>query len=132
MKKDKKTGKYIVLEAQHVWHWEIAKRKGDICAACYDEMNKKERERMDALKDMGCIVCKREHGLYTYPEVHHLRDGRGMGHKKNHLDTIPLCAIHHRLGELGTGFHSGTRKWQQRHGEEQFLLEIVNNLLDGG
>jgi hypothetical protein len=92
-------------------------------------MRKHEKERMDALSSMGCIICLREFGLYSEPEIHHLRDGRGMGHKKKHEETIPLCSEHHRLGPIGVGFHSGTKEWQTRHGMERDLLELVNEIL---
>jgi hypothetical protein len=116
-------------DALHIFHWRISRRSGDLCSSCRQEMKKDDRDRMDALFRMGCIVCLKEFGEYSEPEMHHLRDGRGMGHKKKHHETIPLCPQHHRLGPVGIGFHTDRTEWQVRHGTERDLLEEVNELL---
>ena len=111
------------------WAWENNGRYGDICNGCYSEMTKKEKQRMKALTDIGCIVCKRETMMYKEPEIHHLRYGRGIGHKKDHFMTIPLCPEHHRIGGYGTALHMGQAEWERRHGTELELLHAVDIIL---
>ena len=60
-------------------------------------MTKKEREYLDRVANLGCIVCKKN-GYHTEPEIHHLREGMGMGQRNDYLNAIPLCPIHHRTG----------------------------------
>jgi hypothetical protein len=112
------------------WAWKISGRRGDLCNACAREMNKLHKERMRKLTGLGCIVCRIEKRVVTPPEIHHLRDGRGVGSAKNHDKTIPLCPIHHRIGRYGIAFHAGQQEWEKRHGRETWLLATVNELLD--
>lgn len=109
-----------------MWAWDINGRIGDICRACEKEMNASQKKRMARLREIGCIVCRIETGLYVEPEIHHLRDGLGVGQRKNHYRTIPLCPEHHRLGGYGIARHNSLREWEDRHGSESELLDIVN------
>ena len=45
--------------------------------------------------DIGCLICG------DTPELHHPREGRGMGQRADDWAVVPLCPLHHRLG---TGF----------------------------
>lgn len=92
-------------------------------------MKAKDRKRLTKLVSFGCIVCKREIMIFMDAEIHHLRDGRGIGHKKDHEKTIPLCPSHHRTGGYGIAFHAGQREWETRHGKETELLKAVNDAL---
>lgn len=112
------------------WSWAISGRYGDICNACHFDMNKKEKARMNKLVRIGCVVCRRETGGWVEPEIHHVRRNLGIGQRRNHMETIPLCPEHHRTGGLGVAFHAGEIEWIKRHGDELFLLDIVNEVLD--
>lgn len=112
------------------WAWDINGRLGDICRACGKEMNVRQKKRMSNLVRVGCIVCRVERGVYTAPEIHHLRDQLGIGQRKNHDRTIPLCPEHHRLGGYGIARHGSLREWEKRHGAEADLLDMVNTVLE--
>lgn len=63
-------------------------------------MTKAEAAHKAALVALGCMACRRMHGMHEPGpvELHHLRTG-GWG-KGNYLTLIPLCIQHHR-GKLG-------------------------------
>lgn len=112
------------------WAWEINGRLGDMCRACAKEMNSRHKRRMDGLSRIGCIVCRIERGVFSETEIHHLRDKLGIGQRRNHDRTIPLCPGHHRLGGRGTARHEGLAIWEMRHGAEIDLLDMVNTILE--
>ena len=61
------------------------------------EMKKKEKERFDKLKQIGCIACSKK-GRFTEPIIHHIRKQTGLALRPSHEDTIPLCPQHHNMG----------------------------------
>lgn len=85
---------------------------------------KAERQWLDTISRMGCVVCILQ-GLGPSPaEPHHLlrKSGRRMGH----LFTIPLCPPHHRLGrndEEVVSRHPYRVEFERRYGTETQLLE---------
>jgi hypothetical protein len=111
------------------WAWKISGRYGDICISCAREMKSEYLIRMDKLKQLGCIVCLLETGVWSDPEIHHLRGELGVGQKRDHSRTIPLCPRHHRTGGHGIARHSGLKTWVARHGDETYLLGHVNELI---
>lgn len=93
-------------------------------------MKKAEREHLNRITSLGCIVC-RNNGYYGTPaEVHHIRSGQGMGQRASHYETLPLCPYHHRSGGYGNAFHAGPRIWQEKFGTERELLAQVRELLE--
>ena len=56
--------------------------------------NKKEKEHMDKVQQLGCIVCKLERGIYSPAEIHHIVGKT----KRSHMRVLPLCYRHHREG----------------------------------
>lgn len=74
--------------------------------------NKAEREHMDKVAELGCVVCG-----WT-AEVHHITSGVGMGQRASNYETIPLCPTHHRNGGLGVAIHAGKKTWESKHGRE--------------
>lgn len=92
--------------------------------------------RFDILRQIGCIVCRKVHDVWTEPEMHHIRDGQGMGQRADDEEAIPLCHPHHRTGGYGVAYHAGRRAWEREYGTERELLaevdEIVEVLRAGG
>lgn len=90
-------------------------------------MRKDEKEWLNQVASIGCMVCRRL-GYYDTPcEIHHIRAGQGWG-KSTHFETIGLCPEHHR-GK--TGVHGlGTKGFVRHYGfTERELLEDVYKLL---
>lgn len=87
-------------------------------------VNNTERAHLDRLAQMGCCLCRMLGYGDTPAEIHHLRDGQGMGQRANHYQAIPLCPEHHRGRD---GLHGlGTRGFERRYGvTEAQLLERV-------
>ena len=81
---------------------------------------KAEREHMDAVAALGCVICCRP------AEIHHL-PGQGM-RSSNYL-CIPLCPTHHRNGNVGVAVHSGRRSFEANFGTELELFAKVTEML---
>jgi hypothetical protein len=94
---------------------------------------KLEREWMDAITDLGCIVCLLKGWGYVPAAVHHLKNGnRRLGH----LFSIPLCDPgHHQnaLAESGEiSRHPNKARFEAAYGTEEELLEKVRRLVKLG
>lgn len=85
--------------------------------------NKAEREHLDRVAGLGCIVCGRPAG------IHHITTGVGMGQRASHFETIPLCPDHHQHGGHGVAIHAGKKTWEARFGTELELLEKVRGMI---
>jgi hypothetical protein len=86
---------------------------------------KEEKEWMNKVADMGCIVCSEFYGADSPAEVHHL-DGKTK--KGAHLLTIPLCYRHHREGannKMYVSRHPYLYEFEKRYGTQESLLEKV-------
>lgn len=85
---------------------------------------------MNAIAQLGCIVCRLAGHPNTPAVVHHLlRGGRRIGH----LATIPLCPDHHQQTRPGTGKvarHPTKVQFEKAYGTEQHLLEQTKKLLN--
>lgn len=93
-------------------------------------MTKAEKQHLNKVADLGCLVC-RNMGRFGVPaEIHHIRSGQGMSQRASHYETLPLCPEHHRLGSYGKAFHAGRKAWEANFGQERELLEQVNKLLE--
>lgn len=90
-----------------------------------------ERDWMDAIADLGCIVCHLEMGFDTPAEIHHLDGKKKPG---AHLRSIPLCPAHHRGGYSGepcVSRHPYKAAFVERYGTEEYLLEQTRQRVDG-
>ena len=88
-----------------------------------------DRRHMDAVAQLGCVVCWRVDGLFSpLVELHHPRRGAGMGQRAAHEDVLPLCFEHHRGN---TGVHGlGTKGFEKHYGfSEADLLSDVTEAL---
>ena len=90
-------------------------------------MTKDEAKSLNQIAELGCILCSEILGIEGSPaELHHVRR---YGAKRATSPILPLCPIHHRLGNdslhhLGVcGFE---RKWEVSCEE---LLEQVDKRL---
>lgn len=95
----------------------------------------KDQEHMANVAALGCIVCRNEHLGESPAEVHHIRDGYGKGQRAPHTETLPLCALHHRIADgrekyrRQIAFHQSPAEFTRRYGSERELLEQVRRLL---
>ena len=88
---------------------------------------KEEKEWMDLITQIGCIVCLVHWDVQTPAEVHHIDGKTKTG---SHLKTIPLCYAHHRSGEDGFAWvsrHPHKAKFEERYGTDEELLEYTRD-----
>lgn len=71
---------------------------------------KKEKDHMDKVVRLGCIICRKEGNPLVAAELHHIRDDR-YGKRASHLEVIPLCPRHHRIGK--ESFHYSSRNFSK-------------------
>lgn len=89
-------------------------------------------KRFDALKEMGCICCRKAGSGWVGPDIHHILDA---GRRISHDDTIPLCPYHHRGVQsdfgtyVGPSLADGKKPFEAYWGEQTDLLKEVNKLL---
>ena len=61
-------------------------------------MTKDERQFQQAVREVGCIICKLFLRENSIAEIHHmLKNGRRRGEKY----VLPMCTTHHRGGLNG-------------------------------
>lgn len=92
-------------------------------------MKRDERIRFGKLAEMGCILCRHLGTPGTPAEIHHLREGMGLGQRAAHDRTIPLCPTHHRSSQ---GFHGlGKRGFESAYGVSELdLLAMTETELE--
>ena len=90
---------------------------------------KREAERIDSFRNVGCIACRATLGLFNSQyDVHHIvRANRRLGH----WFTIPLCPQHHRYKGDGvwTSIANGSKAFVKVHGSEESLWKKTQYLL---
>ncbi len=91
-------------------------------------MTEDDKQHLDNVASMGCIVCCNLGLGETPAEIHHIGNGT-MGKKAGNHEVIPLCHIHHRTGNNGVAVHAGRKSFEANFGTEQELLAQTLNWL---
>jgi hypothetical protein len=89
----------------------------------------KERKWMNAITQLGCIVCLLDRGVKSPTQIHHI-DGKTK--PDAHLNSIPLCYLHHQAGTDCCEYvsrHPYKARFVARYGTEQHLLAETKRLL---
>ena len=84
-----------------------------------------EKEYKIAVAALGCVICGGQ------AEIHHIRQGVGMGQRNSDWNILPLCAAHHRTGGAGVAFHAGPRSFELNYGCERYLERLVKRAVYG-
>lgn len=92
---------------------------------------KAEKQHLNKIADLGCIVCRNSGYGKSPAEIHHIRNGQGMSQRASNYEAIPLCHIHHRTGGYGVAFHAGKKAFESKYGTERELLSQVGGLING-
>ena len=89
--------------------------------------SKEEKEYMDKVQQLGCIVCANRGYPNVPAEIHHTR---GKTVKDAHLYVIPLCPSHHRYGGHTEPIsrHPYKKRFEDAYGTEAELLEQVQKI----
>jgi len=88
-----------------------------------EQMKKKDKDRFDKLRQLGCIACSKK-GIFSEPVIHHIRRFTGVGLRPPHDKTIPLCPQHHNMSN--ESIHLNKKKFEELFGNELDLLDEVN------
>jgi hypothetical protein len=91
-------------------------------------LTKAEREHLDKVAALGCIICRRMGYADSPAEIHHIRTGIGAGNRATHWQTIGVCPEHHRGN---SGIHGlGRKGFEKRYGiTELELLDEIKRLI---
>jgi len=79
---------------------------------------------LDEITQLGCIVCRLFHFVFSPGEIHHIDGG------SNHKLSICLCDRHHR--NAGKGYetrHGNQARFAAAHGTDWELLDKTKQLL---
>ncbi len=83
---------------------------------------KAEKRHMDRVADLGCYMCQRLGHGPTPAQLHHLREGQGMGQRASNWLVVPLCEKHH-ANYSKDGWHGGRKAWKREQVTEMDALE---------
>jgi len=89
-------------------------------------MTRAEKQHLDRVSGLGCLVCA-ELGQPGIPaEIHHIREGQGASQRASHYLAVPLCHACHRGSKGVHGDRTLLRilKW----GELDLLAETIRRL----
>lgn len=92
-------------------------------------MTKAEQAHLNAVSNLGCIVCRLYLGVFSPCHIHHIRQGMGMGQRNTNYMVLGLCPPHHQTGGYGVAFHAGKKAFEENFGNELELWEKQNELL---
>jgi len=84
---------------------------------------KHEKEHMNKIADLGCIICRKMGFPNSPAELHHIKDKTGMGRKASNFEVIPLCPRHHRQGK--DSYHYSPKEFTKKWGTQKELLTEV-------
>ena len=80
---------------------------------------------VDALMGRGCLLCAVNGGLLRTPELHHIRQGYGLGQRGPDHYSLALCFRHHRSTVQGDiSFHGTPAAFRALYGTERALLAM--------
>lgn len=88
--------------------------------------NTLERAYLDQVAQLGCCMCQLMDYGETPAQIHHVREGQGMGQRAQHFAVVPLCPEHH----TGThGWHGDRAEFKRHSIDEIDMLAWVNERL---
>lgn len=93
-----------------------------------------ERQHLGRIAALGCIACHQMGYMDTPAEIHHIREGVGMGQRASHYEAIPLCPPHHRgtAGLKVPSIHGNPNNFKRAFGTERQLLGLCLELIGHG
>lgn len=86
-------------------------------------MTKDEKEHLDRVASMGCLICG------APANIHHPRFVCGMSQRSKHWFALPLCKFHHQDGPFGQAIHNGQQEFEKNYMSEQDMLaEVIRRI----
>jgi len=89
-----------------------------------------EKDKMDRVASLGCIVCKIYYNVESPGHIHHLTGLKYRSIGKKAKEFICLCPTHHQNsnGEHYS-IHGHPKLFAEKYGSQEFLLEYTNKFL---
>lgn len=80
---------------------------------------------------LGCLCCLVDGRPYTPANIHHIREGYGMGQRASHFEVLPLCKGHHQGDDDRTkvAFHQSPEGWRRQYGSEIEQVRLINRFI---
>ena len=90
---------------------------------------KEDKEHMNKVANLGCLICRKEGRMFVPAELHHIRDITmfGLGQRAKHTQVLPLCPKHHRIGK--ESFRYNSKGFSKKWGSQKKLLKETLDLL---
>ena len=85
---------------------------------------------MGRVAELGCFLCNKLGYGYVGAQIHHLREGQGMGQRNSNYVVIPLCDRHHANSSVD-GIHGQRRAWKLAQVDEIDALAWTIGRLNG-
>ena len=93
--------------------------------------SKSDKDRMNRVASLGCIVCKAFYGVYSPALIHHLTGLKYRSIGKKAKEYIPICQAHHVDGNKEhPSVHGQPELFKQKYGSQEFLLNYTNKFID--
>lgn len=89
-------------------------------------------EHRGRVRELGCVVCWLERGVWVYAEAHHPTTLNSGGSKCPDEYCLGLCREHHQDGGHGTAVHAGVETFEALHGRQVVLAALVIRSLEAG
>ena len=88
-------------------------------------MTKDDKQYLNDVASLGCVVCRIAGYGPTPAEIHHPREGQGMSQRAEHKSGIPLCPAHHRGTQHPQipSIHLDKARFIRQFGTESALVE---------
>ena len=91
-----------------------------------------ERDHMRRVRELGCIICRKQGLGFVQAEIHHTEGKTKQG---SLMKVLPLCFDHHRAGHDGdkSNFisrHPYKKRFETKYGLESDLLNQVSEILN--
>lgn len=86
---------------------------------------------MDAVAELGCIVCRLHLCIFSPCSIHHVE---GRTKKGAHFKVLGLCHPHHDKGAKNYEYvsrHPWKAEFEKRYGTEEWLMKQTQKLLEG-
>lgn len=94
----------------------------------------REQEHLTKVACLGCLCCRMDRRGVVPANIHHIREGYGLGQRASHFEVLPLCEGHHQ-GERyprdasKIAFHKDSETWRRKYGSERELVAFVNETI---
>lgn len=89
----------------------------------------KDPERMKAIHDLPCLVCKEFNLQQKSRTIAHHKIGNGLGKKASDRLSMAICDDHHNNYNPESIHVMPLKKWEKKYLSQDELISLTNQLL---